>query len=125
MLTALLIAWFSGAATAAGVGRAVAQSGTRVVVLEISVPKKGMPAVHLSAREGETVKISVDGVGLFGFQPTLDEDDESTVTVPVFDLGSDPERRLGETNLKAGGRAVQSKTSPSFGIQVLRVTQPK
>jgi hypothetical protein len=125
MLTALLIAWFSGAATAAGVRRAVAQSATRVVVLEISVPKKGMPAVHLSAREGETVTISVDGVGRFGFQPTFDKDDESNVTVTVFDLGSDPERRLGETNLKAGGRAVQSKTSPSFGIQVLRVTQPK
>ncbi len=125
ILTALLIACFSGAAGAAASRAPVTQSAAQVVIMQIGVPKKGMPPVQLRAREGETVTISVDGVGRFGFEPRVRKDDESTVTVAVFDLASEPARRLGDTEVKAGGKVVQSKTSPSFGIQVLRVAQPK
>ncbi len=125
ILTTLLIAGFSGAARAGNARTASSQSAKRVVVMAISVPKKGVPPLQLTAREGETVTISIDGFGKFGFEPTLRKSDESTVTVAVFDVGSDPSKRLGDTQVPVAGKAVQSKTSPSFGIQVVRVTQPK
>jgi hypothetical protein len=125
MLGALLIAWFGGFVRAGVTAEARAQSTKRVVVMAITVPKKGVPPISVTTREGETATLSVDGVGKIGFEPTFRKNDESTVIVTVFDVASSPSQKLGEAEVPVAGKPVQSKTSPSFGIQIVKVTQPK
>ncbi len=69
--------------------------------------------------------MDVTDVGKFAFEPSFPKNDSKTVTVTIFDLESTPGHRLGEVHLTAAGPAVQSNTSPSFGIRVLRVVQPQ
>ncbi len=125
MFGALLIASFSGIVRVGATVEARAQSTKRVVVMAITVPKKGVPPITLTTREGETATLSVDDVGKIGFEPTFRTNDESTVIVTVFDVASSPKQKLGEAEVTVGGKPVQSKTSPSFGIQVVKVTQAK
>jgi hypothetical protein len=106
-------------------GTHMTQGGKRVVFMEITVPKKGVPPMGVTTHEDETATLSVDGVGNFGFQPTIPKDDTNAVVVAIFDLGSTPSRRLGDVKVPIAGTVVQSKTTPSFGIRVLRVVQPK
>jgi hypothetical protein len=124
-LGALIIAWGSSTVRAGITVPANTQSATRVIFLSITTPKKGVPPVQLAAHEAETVTLEIDGVGKFGFEPTLRENDASTVVVTVFDVGASPSRRLGATAVPVAGKEVASKTSPSFGIRIVRVTQPK
>src|SRR5579862_620227 len=74
----------------------VTQAGKRVVFMEITVPKKGVPPLQVVAHEEETGTVAVDGVGKFGFQPTIPQDDTTAVVVAIFDLGSTPSHRLGD-----------------------------
>jgi hypothetical protein len=103
----------------------IGQAKKRSVFLEITVPKKGVPPLHVAAAEGDSATMDITDVGKFAFEPTFPKNDSTAVTVAIFDRGTTPKRRLGEVQLSAGGIAVQSKTSPSFGIRVLRVVQPK
>jgi hypothetical protein len=103
----------------------ISQAKKRSVFLEITVPKKGVPPLQIAAAEGESATMDVTDVGKFAFEPSFPKNDSTVVTVAIFDLGTTPRHRLGEVLLTAGGNAIQSKTSPSFGIRVLRVNQPK
>jgi uncharacterized lipoprotein YbaY len=125
IVSALLIAWFSGLARAAVIVEAGSQSTKRVVVMAITIPKKGVPPIIVSTPEGETATLSLDGIGKIGFEPTFRKSDGSTVIVTLFDVANSPSQKLGETAVPVAGKPVQSKTSPSFGIQIVRVTQPK
>jgi hypothetical protein len=125
MFGALLIATFSGVVRVDSTAEARPQSMKRVVQMAITVPKKGVPPINVTTREGEMATLSLDDVGEIGFEPIFRTNDESTVIVTVFDLASSPKQKLGEAEVTVGGKPVQSKTSPSFGIQVVKVTQPK
>jgi hypothetical protein len=78
----------------------------------------------VATHEGEAVTMSVPDLGTFAFQPTLG-DDHKTVLVVIFDEDPHPHHRLGEVRATIGGPAAQSKTTPSFGVQILQVTAPK
>ncbi|HEX5069066.1 MAG TPA: hypothetical protein VFV78_02530 [Vicinamibacterales bacterium] len=93
--------------------------------MSITVPKKGVPPVTLTTREGEMVTLSIEGVGKIGFEPAFHGNSESPVTVTVYDIATSPRQKLGEAEVPVAGKAVQTKTSPSFGIQITKVTQPK
>ena len=125
MLGALVIAWGSGAVRVDAAVQATVQWPKRVVVMAITVPKKGVPPITITTREGEAATLSIDGVGKIGFEPTFRKGDESTVIVTIFDVASSPSQKLGEAEVPVAGKPVQSKTSPSFGIQIVRVIQPK
>jgi hypothetical protein len=125
MLGALVIAWGIGAARVDAAIQATVQSPKRVVVMAITLPKKGVPPITMTTREGEAATLSIDGVGKIGFEPTFRKGDDSTVIVTIFDVASSPSQKLGEAEVPVAGKLVQSKTSPSFGIQIVRVSQPK
>ena len=99
------------------------QSTKRVVVMAITVPKKGVPPLTLTTHEDEMVTLSMDGVGKIGFEPGFRKNDESAVIVTVFDIASSPRQKLGEAAVPVAGKLVQTQTTPSFGIQIVKVTK--
>ena len=125
VLGALLMASFGSSVRAGVVVDARAQGTKRVVVMSITVPKKGVPPFTVTTREDEMVTLSIDGVGKIGFEPTFHKNSESPLTVTVFDIATSPRQKLGEVEVPVAGKAVQTKTTPSFGIQITKVTQPK
>lgn len=104
-------------------GSMALQSSRRVVSMEITVPKD-IPPIRMAGREGETVTLALDDLGKFGFEPSFREGDVSTVIVTVSDMGSSPSRQLGQVKVPVDGSRVQSKTSPDFGVRIIRVVQP-
>jgi hypothetical protein len=105
------------------VGHVVAQT-PRVIRFEITPPVKDVPKASVATHEGEAATMSVPDLGTFAFQPTLG-DDHKTVVVVIFDEGSQPHHRLGEVRATIGGPVAQSKTTPTFGVRILQVTEPK
>lgn len=109
----------------AGVPGSVAlQSSRRVVRMEITVPKD-IPPMRIVGREGETVTVALDDLGKFGFEPSFREGDDATVIVTVSDMSSSPSRQFGQVKVPVDGSRVQSRTSPDFGIRIIRVVQPE
>jgi hypothetical protein len=125
MLGALAIAWWNGSVRVGAAVEATAQSPKRVVAMAITVPKKGVPPVNLTTPEGEMVTLSIDGVGKIGFEPAFRKNDQSTVIVTIFDIASSPRQKIDAAEVPVAGKPVQTKASPSFGIQIVKVTQPK
>lgn len=101
------------------------QARKRVVWLEITVPSQGAPPLRIATPEGEMATVEVADVGKFGFEPIFPNKQGSAVAVSIFDIAATPRRRLGDVLTGLGAKAVQSKTTPSFGIRLLRVTEPK
>ena len=80
---------------------------------ELTAPESGLATVAL--KDGEEI----------GFRPTIQDDRPwSKVTVAVFKMptATHATQLLGEVELKTGGPAVQSKTTPAFKIAVTKVT---
>jgi len=96
------------------------------------------PVVDMSVAlpDGQTKTLSVPESGLttimvansdYGFRPTiLDSKPWTRVTVTIFKMGTQTQytKELGEVNLKTGGAAVASETTPSFRIAVTKVMPP-
>jgi hypothetical protein len=62
-----------------------------------------------------------------GFRPTIQDSKPWTrVVVTIFKTptASHPSQQLGEVEVKTGGSAVQSKTTPAFKVAVTRVSEP-
>lgn len=55
----------------------------------------------------------------YGFRPTMHDDAGTRMTVTIFDMGgpTDAVKEVGAVELRGGGPAVSSKTSPSFKVQ--------
>jgi hypothetical protein len=106
-------------------GAVTLQATKRAVFLEIALPTQGAPPVRVAIREGEMATVEVADVGKFGFEPSLQKNQAAAVVVSIFDIAANPRRRLGDVQTMPGTKEVQSKTTPSFGIRVLRVTEPK
>ena len=93
------------------------------VEMAITLPTGAVAHASAPADEGVTVKLA-DG-SRYGFVPALTPDDESTVTVSIWDVDAKPITRLGTTTVAIGGADVRSETSPEFLIRVVRVVRPK
>lgn len=99
------------------------QTPKRVVTLGIVAPnaaKDASPA-RLTVLEGGTGSLAVPDVGRFGFSPSFQPGDDKTVIVTIFDASTQPSNELGKVHVPVGGNIIQSKTKPSFGIQVINV----
>lgn len=93
-------------------------------VLPANAPKDARPAKVMTL-EGEAGAVGIPDLGRFGFTPSFRKGDDKTVVVAISDMGSTPARELGKVDVPVGGKAVQSRTKPAFGIQVTQVIQPK
>jgi hypothetical protein len=99
----------------------------RVVTLGIlrpNAPRDARPS-QLTTLEDGMATLGVPDLGQFGFTPSFPKGDAKTVVVTISDAGSRPSRELGKVEVVVGGKAVASKTEPSFLIEVTRVIQPK
>jgi hypothetical protein len=90
----------------------------------------GSPSVNLSITtpDGQTRQLTTHESGLvtvssggreYGFRPTMHDDLGTSMTITIFDMGSASEavREIGTVDVKGGGPAVASRTSPAFKVQ--------
>lgn len=115
--TALVLGFTTGVAMVIG-DQVGAQAQKRVVFLSIRAPT-AETASQMATPEDEIAVLSVPEVGKFGFRPKLTVG--GRVAVTILDMQKEPPARLGEVELEVGAKSVQSKTTPSFGLQVLRI----
>ena len=94
-----------------------------VVIMNVTLPDG--QTKELSAPESGLATTTLKDGREFGFRPTLQDDKPWTrIVVTIFRMGS-PNEQLGEIEVKTGGGAVQSKTTPAFKVAVPRVTPPR
>ena len=109
---------------AAAVGAARAGQDPYAPLVTMSVTPPGGQATTLEARESAVVKLNVGDVE-YKFRPTiLDAKPWNQVIVTIFKgpTADAPDQVLGDVELRTGGPAVDSKTSPVFKIAVTKVT---
>jgi len=72
---------------------------------ELNAPEGGVATVKVGDRE-------------YGFRPTMFDEQGAHIAVTVFEMGSstEPTKELGTVDLKGGGSAVASKTTPAFKV---------
>ena len=82
---------------------------------EVTAPESGLATIALK-----------DGTEI-GFRPTIQDSKPWTrVVVTIFKTptASHPSQQLGELDVKTGGSAVPSKTTPTFKVAVTSVSEP-
>lgn len=69
----------------------------------------------LATHESGPATVPVNGRE-YGFRPTMHDDAGMRMTITIFDMGSPTEivREVGTVDVRGGGPAVSSKTSPAF-----------
>jgi hypothetical protein len=79
---------------------------------ELAVPESGLKTVEVSGHE-------------YGIRPTMLDDEGTQVVVTIFDMGSATEsvKEIARVEVKGGGPAVTSKSTPAFKISVTSVTK--
>jgi hypothetical protein len=97
----------------------------RKLTVEMAITLPNGAVAHASAPEDEGVMVKLADGSRFGFVPAMSPDDESTVSVAIWDVDAKPIKRLGTTAVPVGGADVRSETSPAFLIRVVRVVKPK
>ncbi len=72
----------------------------------------------LSTHESGLATVTVKGRE-YGFRPTMHDDAGMRMTVTIFDMGGPTEvvKEIGALDLKGGGPAVASKTTPAFKVE--------
>ena len=93
----------------------------RVIRLAITPPSKDAPTSVIATHENESVTVHVPDLGNFGFTPAIGSDNR-TVVVTIFDNRNGGHKRLGEVQAPVGGKVVQSKTDPAFGIKIVSIS---
>lgn len=85
------------------------------VVLSVTLPD-GQNR-ELATHESGLATITAGGRE-YGFRPTMHDDAGTRMTITIFDMGSPSEavRELGTVDVRGGGPAVSSKTSPVFKV---------
>lgn len=85
------------------------------VVLSVTLPDGQNK--ELATHESGLATITAGGRE-YGFRPTMHDDAGTRMTITIFDLGSPSEavRELGTVDVRGGGPAVSSKTSPVFKV---------
>jgi hypothetical protein len=116
--TVILLLAAAAAAAAAG------QSGTRVVHLEVWAAKDA-PPLRISVRENETLITEIKDAGTFGFEVKFRDRRASTVLLVIFDAETSPHVLLGAVEVPVNGKRVESNTSPSFGLRIVRIVESR
>jgi TonB family protein len=95
--------------------------------LRITLPDGGVsPEYETGLNDGIGVTLAKDGVGRFGFAASIDwSTTPSVVRVEIFDGGGITPVRLGVVEVPAGTGVVKSTTSPSFGLEIVRLDRPR
>lgn len=104
----------------------VAAADPYAPVVTLSVTPPGGKAQELAIPESG-VKIIKIGNTEYKFRANIyDSKPWNNVLVTIFKgpTATQPDQVLGEVELKTGGPAVTSKTTPAFKLQVLKVTAP-
>ncbi len=105
-----------------------------VMTVTVNFSLRAQVQLRINMPDGTLVllRTSANGMGRtehpamarFGFVPSLDRDPSvNTVKVTIYELaeaGSEP-RLLGNVDVTEGRGAVQSATTPSFGIEVMKI----
>lgn len=104
---------------------AAAQAFAPVVTMNVTLPAGRTQ--ELTARESGLATLTDRDGTEYGFRPTIqDSAPWNRVVVTIFRTATTnaPTEILGEIELKRGGPAVDSKTTPSFKVAVPRVSLP-
>jgi hypothetical protein len=104
---------------------AAAQSHAPVVTMSVTLPDGRTQ--ELTAAESGLATITLKDGTEYGFRPTIqDSTPWNRIVVTIFKAATTnaPTQILGDVELKRGGPAVDSKTSPSFKVAVPKVTPP-
>ena len=107
------------------VGIAHAQVNNPVVQMTATLPD-GQTKTLSAPESGLTTTTLANGAE-YGFRPTIiDAKPWTHVVVTIFKMGTQSEytQDLGEVDLKTGGSAATSKTTPSFKVAVTQVMPP-
>ena len=103
---------------------AAAQSGTRLVRLEV-FPTKDAKPVAVAVRENETLITNIKELGTLAFEIRFRDKQEKIVLVVVFDAEPKPHVLLGALELPTDGKRIDTTTSPPFGIRVRRIDESR
>lgn len=118
----LILAWLISGLTSA---TAFAQANNPLVSMSITLPDGETKEV--AAPESGLATITLKDGTEIGFRPTIQDSKPWTrVLVTIFKTptASHPSQQLGELEVKTGGSAVPSKTTPAFKVAVTRVSEP-
>ena len=118
LILALLISGLTSAT-------AFAQANNPLVSMSITLPDGETKEV--TAPESGLATITLKDGTEIAFRPTIQDSKPWTrVVVTIFKTptASHPSQQLGELEVKTGGSAVQSKTTPTFKVAVTRVSEP-
>jgi hypothetical protein len=95
--------------------------GVRLVTIRIDLANGAHPALTLA--DGGMATLTLKDAGTFGFRTQIRDADAGIVSVTIVDGGAVDGPTLAELELTVGATAVQSGTSPSFGVAVARIVQ--
>jgi hypothetical protein len=118
---ALLAGLFLCASAAAAQTSQSVPAGSPHVALSITLPDgKTEP---LATHESGLATVTVGGRE-YGFRPTMLDDEGNRFIVTIFDMGTSTEavKEIGSVDVKGGGPAVASKTTPGFKVQARKTT---
>ena len=104
---------------------AAAQSYAPVVTMSVTLPDGRTQEV--TAAETGLATVSLKDGTEYGFRPTIQDGMPwNRIVVTIFRTATTlaPTKILGEVEVKRGGPAVDSKTSPSFKVAVPKVSPP-
>lgn len=93
----------------------------RVIRLAVTPPGKDAPTTATATHENELVTVVVPNLGAFAFSPVIASDNR-TVVVTIYDDRNEGHKVLGKVEAPIGGKVIQSKTTPSFGIKIVSVS---
>ena len=96
------------------------QSGRTIVHLELFITKDAKP-IAVSVRENETLIRTIKELGTLAFEIRMQDRQQKTVLVIVFDAETRPHVLLGATEVPLDGKRIEANTSPTFGLRVRRV----
>jgi hypothetical protein len=118
----LAIAALTLLSVAGGLPNAWSAAAKRSIDIEIKLPSGAKP--HFIMREDEGLIVPLPDHTQYGFVAVIrDKDTVPIVIVTIWDVRTQPARRLGEVEAVAGGPAVVSDTTPPFAIRILRVIE--
>jgi hypothetical protein len=104
---------------------AAAQAYAPIVTMSVTLPAG--QTQELTAPESGLATVSLKDGTEYGFLPTIqDSMPWNRIVVTIFRMATtnSPTQMLGEVELKRGGPAVDSKTTPSFKVAVPNVSLP-
>ena len=104
---------------------AAAQSPAPIVTMSVTLPDGRTQ--ELTAPESGLATVNLKDGTEYGFRPTVqDSMPWNRIVVTIFRTATTnaPTQILGDVELKRGGPAVDSKTSPSFKVAVPKVSAP-